>query len=785
MLFGAALARLRRMAARFRQVFPHFADGRLVAMSAILALFVLLHVIWFIRVPDDLDAFNFVLALRQFDVTQHRPHPPGAPVFVALGKASAWVWQSLGMPADSLAGHEPASLTALSLIAGTLTIVLTWSIMRLLDCPPTRTLCATLLVASAPLMWIAAARRLSDAVGLAVVLASWALMVRGKLSAAAALAGLAMGLRVQTALLTIPPLVLVVMHHRRWKPVVTTSGWFVLMCAAWLVPLVADTGGPERYWAALTRQAADDMTSPVMLAARPTLRNVSDALFNTFIRPWGAAAAAIPVVAAALAGLVRLQRIAPRRAAILLLCASPYVLFHIAFHETATVRYALPIVLIVAYLAAVALEGIPRRWRIAVAVLVIGTNLLVSVRALEAYSRGDSPAMALLKAMYRRAADHSPAFVTGHGQAMLPRLQEIVTQPVPWRLVPPSDDYHEWRIAADFWRDGGTAPLWFVADPRRTSLSLIDRRSRQVLGSFRLHDRAAWALNGTRPEALTWWELRQPAWVAVKGFALTPEVGGIAARDGEGPSSSGAVALLRRFDTGSVLVVGGRHMGRVSDPPVRIAIEIDGREVHSVRASAQERQYVALVHLSSSQLRGDGPYATLTIRSTAVTQTDSPVPVTVEQFDYQRSDGTLFAFGSGWHEPEIEAETGETWRWAARRATPLLHRPAGADVALNLAGGAPRPRFRLRRSASPHIDVTSGERLLDRFPGPVRFSRQITVPAGVSAGCDVEITVTSTTSFVPKNARQSADARDLAFLAYDLEVVPIRIPATSVKNGSR
>jgi hypothetical protein len=116
MLFGAALARLRRMAARFRQVFPHFADGRLVAMSAILALFVLLHVIWFIRVPDDLDAFNFVLALRQFDVTQHRPHPPGAPVFVALGKASAWVWQSLGMPADSLAGHEPASLTALSLI---------------------------------------------------------------------------------------------------------------------------------------------------------------------------------------------------------------------------------------------------------------------------------------------------------------------------------------------------------------------------------------------------------------------------------------------------------------------------------------------------------------------------------------------------------------------------------------------------------------------------------------------------------------------------------------------
>ena len=77
------------------------------AVSAIVALFALLHGIWFIRVPGDLDAFNFVLGVRHFDVAQHRPHPPGAPVYIAGGKAATWLWEWLGLPADLLASRQP------------------------------------------------------------------------------------------------------------------------------------------------------------------------------------------------------------------------------------------------------------------------------------------------------------------------------------------------------------------------------------------------------------------------------------------------------------------------------------------------------------------------------------------------------------------------------------------------------------------------------------------------------------------------------------------------------
>ena len=34
---------------------------------------------------DDIDAINFALGVRRFDVAQHRPHPPGYPLYILLG----------------------------------------------------------------------------------------------------------------------------------------------------------------------------------------------------------------------------------------------------------------------------------------------------------------------------------------------------------------------------------------------------------------------------------------------------------------------------------------------------------------------------------------------------------------------------------------------------------------------------------------------------------------------------------------------------------------------------
>jgi hypothetical protein len=453
----------------------------------------------------------------------------------------------------------------------------------------------------------------------------------------------------------------------------------------------------------------------------------------------------------------------------LLICAAPYLLFHVAFHETATIRYALPVVFVVAYLATSGVESVPRRWRALVFALLVTTNLFVSVRTLHAYQHRSSPGIALLKAMYRRAAFDRPAFVTGHQEMRLRRLQQVLTPALPWQTVLRPAPY-EWQSLIDHWQHGGTAPVWFIADPRRTDLALMDQRSQRVLGAFALDSRAMWALRGLRPKALIWRELRVPAWIAVKGFALTPEVGGVSARDRHGPAFGGAVALVRRFQTGAVLAVGGRHVGHSNDPPVRVTTEIDGRVVSSVTANPRERSYMTVMHLRPEQLQGDGPYATITIRSKALDGSDSPVPVTVEQFDYQPVDGMLLARTSGWHEPELLVQTGETWRWASRHATLLVHRGSGAEVALTMIGDMPP----LRRGASPQIRVSSAGRVLDRFVTRTPFSRQIIIPGATSPDtCDVEITFDSTAWMVPADEYRSADRRELAFRLFDLDLGPL------------
>jgi hypothetical protein len=270
-----------------------------------------------------------------------------------------------------------------------------------------------------------------------------------------------------------------------------------------------------------------------------------------------------------------------------------------------------------------------------------------------------------------------------------------------------------------------------------------------------------------RPKALIWYELQVPAWIAVKGFALTPEVGGVAAHDRHGPAWGGAVALVRRFQTGAILAVGGRHVGQMSDPPVRVAIAIDGHVVSNLTASPQERSYVTILHLRPDQLQGDGPYATVTILSQAPDGSERPVPVTVEQFDYQPLEGSLVAWTSGWHEPELRPRTGETWRWASRHATLFIHRGSGAPAELTVRGDMPP----LRRGTWSQIQVTSAGQVLDRFVTRTAFSRRILVPGATSPDtCDIEITFDSTAWMVPANEHRSTDRRELAFRVFDLDL---------------
>jgi hypothetical protein len=164
---------------------------------------------------EDLDSVNFALGVRQFDVAEHQPHPPGYPIFIAFGKLGTNALGRLGITAPEVRGLSMWSAIAAGIVPRCL-----FAFFRRLageDADDERAFIATVIAVCSPLFWFTAARPLSDLAGLAAAWASLAALAsaldRGGASAertltpiiaGAFLAGLSIGFRSQMAILTMP-----------------------------------------------------------------------------------------------------------------------------------------------------------------------------------------------------------------------------------------------------------------------------------------------------------------------------------------------------------------------------------------------------------------------------------------------------------------------------------------------------------------------------------------------------------------------------------------------------
>ena len=72
------------------------------------------------------------------------------------------------------------------------------------------------------------------------------------------------------------------------------------------------------------------------------------------------------------------------------------------------------------------------------------------------------------------------------------------------------------------------------------------------------------------------------------------------------------------------------------------------------------------VALPAGALGGAAGYADLTVASTAGVGA-APVATAIEQFDLQSPGVTMWAFGRGFHEPELDNQRGRAWRWMSER----------------------------------------------------------------------------------------------------------------------
>jgi hypothetical protein len=721
------------------------------ALAAVAVAFIALHLPYLPRSLEDLDSINFALGLHRFDVAQHQPHPPGYPVYIVIGRAA----QAL-MPTDAQA------LAAVSVVSGALGILAIAALYRRLDAHSESvwTIVATAIAVSSPLYWFTSIRPLSDACGLAAAVAVQAATLAAQtptaLTVAAFAAGLASGLRSQVFWLTVPLLLWCACRFSSARvQIVRVLVGYGAGVFLWLLPLVALSGGPMGYWRAVTSQGGEDLSGIRMLWTTPTPRVFAEVLYYAFVAPWATWPTAAIVVGFAAIGAVTLWRREPRTLAAVTVAFAPYFVFDALFQETFTVRYALPLVVPSAFLAVAGLRVLPAYPALLVSAGLVMFHAHVGGRSVAAFSRQTAPAFALLDEMaHASPSNGAPVLAPDRRESFdlrrplvwlggtAPRFERQLTAP----------PQHEWLEAVKYWNGGGRSPVWFVVDPNRAAIDLVQH------GKPSEH---RWTMpypvlmSGTRPGDVDWYRVERPDWYVGEGWGLTAESAGVAARDRRGPEFGPIDAWVHRSAiNGGSLVIGGRNFE--PGEPRTIAFTIG--HVWSTTIESRGGPFLEVVRLPARDLDAALPdYVKATV------SVQPPSRVAVEQFDVSSSRGVL-GFGDGWYEHELDPPTGRQWRWLSQRGE-VRYVSGATPAVLHIEGESPH-KYYARES---HLKISIGDRILKDVAIADDFTLDVPVP---DARQPATIVIETDQTHVPADSwwRRTGDRRRLGLRIYKCEI---------------
>jgi len=194
------------------------------------------------------DAVQFALALREFDVSKHQPHPPGYLLYVALGRL-------LNIPL----GDPNLAYVALAMVFSAATTVAVYWLARALYDRVTAAAAATLLAVS-PLFWFYGSVGLTyagEAFGASLVAAFAYGALRGNpraLYGCAVGLGLVGGIRQSVLVLLFPLCVACAfLGVRSVRRLLVAAALMVVAVLSWFLPMVWLTGGLRPYLRASTQ----------------------------------------------------------------------------------------------------------------------------------------------------------------------------------------------------------------------------------------------------------------------------------------------------------------------------------------------------------------------------------------------------------------------------------------------------------------------------------------------------------------------------------------------------
>lgn len=225
------------------------------------------------RSPWEWDEVQFLLAMRDYDVTSHQPHPPGFPVYIALGRLV-----SLLIVSDFRA------LQAINLVAAMLVFPAVFFFAREVGVRFRTAVIAGALFAFLPNVWFFGGTAFSDVPSVVLVLFAVTLLLRGARSRrdhwlGALLLAIAIGIRPQNILVGLFPGVYASRYRRAPEIAVALVIGVVVIAAAFGGAMYA-TGSYSEYASAVRDHAEyiaryDSWRSP----DRPPMWRLTDRFF--------------------------------------------------------------------------------------------------------------------------------------------------------------------------------------------------------------------------------------------------------------------------------------------------------------------------------------------------------------------------------------------------------------------------------------------------------------------------------------------------------------------------
>lgn len=191
----------------------------------------------------DWDEALFAMAVRDYDVVRHHPHPPGYPLFIAAGKL-----------VHLAVRDEFRALQVVVVLAACALLPLLFALARELGFSFATSLGAGTLFAFLPNVWVYGGTAFSDIPALATALAACTLLLRGRRSSRAFLLGavvlgLAAGVRLPNLLLGAVPALLATYAQLRARQYRLVAGAMLLggltVAASYLGAALASGGIPQ------------------------------------------------------------------------------------------------------------------------------------------------------------------------------------------------------------------------------------------------------------------------------------------------------------------------------------------------------------------------------------------------------------------------------------------------------------------------------------------------------------------------------------------------------------